>query len=97
MTEAAATLTAIVPFVSGVPAPTIGRIVHFYTANKPPRAPASQKGQGPFAAIVTDVNAETRSITITVLPPCGESYWVHGVRHKDDASRGFRFWDWPPR
>ena len=77
--------------------PTVGRIVHFYTSNKPPRSLRPVDRHGPFAAIVTDVNEETRSVTITVLPPAGEPFWVHGVRHKNDSARGSRFWEWPPR
>lgn len=92
-TVTAAMLSTIAPVMN----PTVGRIVHFYATSKPPRAPATFAGNGPFAAIVTAVDEATRSVTLTVFPPCGEPFWMLGVRHKDDTSRGFRFWEWPPR
>ncbi len=78
--------------------PTVGRMVHFYSSARPPASKRTMDSNGPFAAIVTAVDAETNSVTLTIFPPLGDAYHMHGVRHRSvSASRASRFWEWPPR
>lgn len=91
-------MTAIMPMVDATPQPTVGRIVHFYSSARPPASKRTMDSNGPFAALVTAIDPETNSITLTVFPPLGDPYFMHGVRHRSaSASRASRFWEWPPR
>lgn len=69
--------------------PTIGRIVHYHNATR-----ADDK---PFAAIVTDLPADTDEITVTVFTPDGGRF-SSKLREKPTKESTIReWWEWPPR
>jgi hypothetical protein len=63
--------------------PTVGRIVLFH-----------EEG-GPYAAVVTAVNADG-SIELATFGR-NSLYFQHGVLETDDATRAKGRWSWPPR
>jgi hypothetical protein len=75
------------------PAPSVGRIVHFFTDN--PKEQRNGAGRGPYAALVTQVFANDLC-NLKVFPPMGPEYDVGSIPPEatDEAHRG-RFWSWP--
>lgn len=75
--------------------PTIGRIVHYYP----------YRGDGPWAAIITAVNADD-SVNLMAFRKDGgmrpviecfdkAAYDAAGENHASKVKNGY--WDWPPR
>lgn len=86
------------------PAPTVGRIVHFYSeaiaSNDITLTPGfNGQGSGPYPAMVTQAfknsDGNVPFINLKVFPPFGDSFDMGSVSTKD-ISPG-RYWEWPPR
>ena len=78
----------------GVPTPTVGRIVHFYT--KDTSKQRNGQGDGPYPAIVTQTWGGLMA-NLKVLPGFGEPYDEGSVSHEGVAAGHQRWWVWPPR
>lgn len=72
--------------------PSVGRIVHFYSAHI---ANGGHNGQGlgPYPAIVTQATADL--VNLKVLPPFAPVFDEGSVTRKDQNPE--RYWVWPPR
>lgn len=81
--------------------PTVGRIVHFYTADQAKQS--NGQGNGPYPAIVTQVFAPGTTgqmCNLKVFPPFKSPYdegSVHTRQHAEEMNYGVRYWEWPPR
>lgn len=75
--------------------PTVGHVVHFYTGD--PSKQANGQGEGPYAALVTQVFPDGPYVNLKVFAPFGEDRDEGSVTHLDDANGCSRYWIWPPR
>jgi hypothetical protein len=83
--------------------PSVGRIVHFYVSA--PELQSNGVGDGPYAAIITQVFARDPSgaadidsyVNLKVFMPFGEVRDHGSVRHKDFDGDTGRYWVWPER
>lgn len=84
--------------------PTVGRIVHFYSSAVAGMHPAFPKngyngaGEGPYAAIVTQVFGGDM-VNLKVLPPFAAEFDQGSVVPRGHSlyQAGGNFWEWPPR
>jgi hypothetical protein len=67
--------------------PTIGRIVHFYTGV--PGYQANGAGEGPYAAIITQVWSDT-CVNLMVFPGSAVPFPVTSVVSDEDAMCSWR-------
>ena len=72
--------------------PSVGRVVHYYTAN--PSEQSNGAGEGPYPAIITRVWSPD-CVNLKVLPDCGPVFDTTSVQTKLSSSS--RYWEWPPR
>jgi hypothetical protein len=82
--------------------PTVGRIVHFYSANNYEQS--NGRGVGPYAAIITGVGGEGPNAMVNLLvfsdaatPQIATS--VEGLNlegYQLSALESPRYWQWPP-
>ena len=81
--------------------PTVGRTVHYYTKN--PTQQFNGIGEGPYAAIITQVHGEGDNpyVSVIVFPPFAQPYTQGSIHHMADNEffrtgeiNGFA---WPPR
>lgn len=77
--------------------PTVGRIVHFYSSQ--PADQANSAGNGPYAAIITQVWSDT-CVNLVVFGGDGSVKCFTSVTDhlpEDVANMQGRAWQWPPR
>lgn len=86
-------------------APSVGRIVHFYSqavANRDSRQPGygfNGVGVGPYPALVTQVFKDGDRVTyinLKVFPPFAPPF-DEGSVSEGEANCPGRYWDWPTR
>ena len=75
--------------------PSVGRIVHFYA---PPGCAGPKGLDGPYAAIITGVNA-SGTVNLTTFGPSGSIYPHRDVEISlpDGLEPVAGGWNWPPR
>lgn len=76
--------------------PTVGRLVHYH----PTKLEAESIGEGPLAAIVTDVLGEDNLVSLAVFSSeIQTDLGMYPIRAKLAVHHGAGagFWDWPPR
>jgi hypothetical protein len=76
-------------------APSVGRIVHFYTSDKAKHSNGVDKG--PYPAIITQVFPGSPHCNIKVFPPFRTPYDEGSVPEHDVVQAPERYWCWPPR
>lgn len=67
--------------------PSVVRNVHYY--------PPERTAEHPVAAIVTSVNDDGTTVSLTALPPGFSPYPVRNVPFAETPQPGH--WSWPPR
>ncbi len=81
--------------MEGMPVPSVGRIVHFYTRDSSKQF--NGQGEGPYPAVVTQVfGGEPLMANLKVLPGFGDPYDAGSVPYKVYAHGYVYWWEWPP-
>lgn len=74
---------------------TIGRIVHFYTAD--PAKQFNANGAGPYPAIVTQTFGSDEMANLKILPGFGPVRDEGSIHIKEGLPvPGMDYWEWPP-
>lgn len=74
---------------------SVGRIVHFYTADKSKHC--NGVNEGPYSAIVTQTFPDGKMCNLKVFPPFRTPYDEGSVSEHDPVHDPSRYWCWPPR
>ena len=85
------------------PAPTVGRIVHFFSKRIAENNYGGEgfggQGAGPYAAIITgvikDADDNPVAVHLRVMPPLALEFNEARVEGKDESPG--RYWEWPQR
>lgn len=90
------------PALGTVAAPSVGRIVHFFSQEQAARDDNNGMGAGPYLALVTQVSKNEDGVVtfvnLAVMPPFRETFHEGSVAHLTASHADpARYWLWPEK